>query len=148
MYNHEYMDPTKGPQHLQRKVQFDIRFYFCHRGCENIEKMLKTDFEVQYNREQEAWCVIKIHDELTKNHHQLENTSSGIMPENKTDPLCPVVSFRKYISHLHPENKYMWQYTVDEINPKTPDTWFTRKESSCIIYVRSKQKLQIIKNIH
>ena len=78
------MDPTKGPQHLQRKVQFDIRFYFCHRGCENIEKMLKTDFEVQYNREQEAWCVIKICDELTKNHHQLENMSSGIMPENKT----------------------------------------------------------------
>ena len=121
------MDPTKGPHHLQRKVQFDLRFYFCRRGCENMEKMLKTDFELKYNTENEEWFVVKVRDELTKNHRQLENIMSGVMPENKTDPLCPVKSFRKYISHLHPENKFMWQYPVDQIDPQKPDIWFTRK---------------------
>ena len=121
------MDPSRSPEHLQRKVQFDLRFYFCRKGCENMEKMLKTDFEFKYSTEHEEWFVIKIRDELTKNHRDLENIVSGIMPENKTDPLCPVKSFREYLSHLHPDNKYMWQYAADKLNPQKPDIWFTRK---------------------
>ena len=119
MYNHPYMDPSKGPLQLQRKVQFDLRFYFCQRGCENMDKMLKTDFEVKYSTEHEEWFVIKVHDELTKNHRELENIVSEVMPENKTDPLCPVKSFREYVSHLHPNNKFMWQYPLDKIDPKS-----------------------------
>ena len=32
-----------------------------------------------------------------KNHWQMENIASGVMPENKTDPLCSVKSFREYL---------------------------------------------------
>ena len=93
-----------------------------------MEKMLKTDFEVKYSTENEEWFMVKVCDELTKNHHDLENLVTGIMPENKTDPLCPVASFRKYISHLHPHNKYMWQYPIDKLDPQKPNFWFSREK--------------------
>ena len=110
------MNPDGGAYNLMRKVQFDLRFYFGRRGCENMDKMLKTDFDIQLNSKMNEYFVIKIRDELTKNHRQLENIVSGIMPENPTDPLCPVKSFRSYLSQLHPDNKFMWQYPLDKIN--------------------------------
>ena len=108
----------------ENTIQPEILFL---RGCENIEKMLKNDFQLKYSIENEEWFVIKICDELTKNHCNLENIVTGTMPENKTDPLCPVRSFTEYISHLYPENKYMWQYPVNKIDPQYPEIWFTRK---------------------
>ena len=96
MYNHSYMNPLISPMHLMRKVQFDIRFYFCQRGSENMEKMLKTDFELKFDTKNKEWHFIKVRDELTKNHKEMENLVSGVMPENKTDVLCPVKSFREY----------------------------------------------------
>ena len=90
------MDPKSGPVALQRKVQFDLRFYFCRRGMENIDSMKKDAFEMRYNNDTEEWFVIKIQDELTKNHRQMEHLISGIMPENKTDDKCPVLTFKTY----------------------------------------------------
>ena len=37
LYNHLLLDPDIGPQELLSKVQFDIRFYFCRRGAENLQ---------------------------------------------------------------------------------------------------------------
>ena len=59
---------------------------------ENIEKMKKDHFKLKYNVDKEEWSIVKVRDELTKNHCDLKNTSSGVMPENKTDPMCPVES--------------------------------------------------------
>ena len=87
---------------------------------ENMDKMRKTDFELKFNTETEEWFVIKTKDELTKNHRDMEHLISGVMPENKTDPTCPVASFHKYIEHLNPENPYMWQYPLDTVNPERP----------------------------
>lgn len=36
LYNSQLMDPDFSPISLQNKVQFDLRFYFCRRGNENI----------------------------------------------------------------------------------------------------------------
>ena len=68
-----------------------------------MDKMEKDDFEVKFNNKTQEWYVIKVKDELTKNHHQMENIVTGIMAESKTDPLCPVASFREFLSHLNPE---------------------------------------------
>ena len=62
-----------------------------------------------------------------KNHCDLENIVSGIMPENPTDPMCLVKSFKKYLSHLHPENKFMWQQPLEKINEQFPEVWYSRK---------------------
>ena len=94
---------------------------------ENMEKMKKTDFELRYNEESEEWFVIKVNDELTKNHQAMENIVSGIMPENKTDEMCPVASFRSYTEHLNLDNEYMWQYTLENIDPQQPNVWFSKK---------------------
>ena len=53
LYNHPLLDPKNGPESLQRKVQFDLRLYFCRRGTENIEKMKKTDFQLKYSSDNE-----------------------------------------------------------------------------------------------
>ena len=92
-----------------------------------MEKMKKNDFEMRYNTESEEWFVIKVKDELTKNHKNIENMISGVMPENKTDRMCPLKSFRTYIEHLNPESEYMWQYTLDKINLEFPDIWYSKK---------------------
>ena len=62
------MDPDRDRYSLQRKVQFDIRFFFCRHGAENMEKMQKDDFKLEFNIESEAWYLRKAKNELTKNH--------------------------------------------------------------------------------
>ena len=125
MYTHPYMDPDGDKFSLQRKVQFDIRFFFCRRGAENIEKMQKTDFKMEYNQERETWYVVKAKDELTKNHRGPEQLVSGFMPENKDDRLCPVRSFRMYLDHLEPRNTYLWQTPSRFPNKKNPNIFYT-----------------------
>ena len=121
------MNPQNGAEHLQRKVQFDIRLYFCRRGCENMEKMLKDDFKMKYNEKNDEWYIIKIRDELTKNHREAESIVSGIMPENRDDPMCPFQSFKNYIQHLHPDNKYLWQKPLEKPHPSRPSIWYSRQ---------------------
>ena len=129
MYNHALLDPNNRPEALQRKVQFDLIFYFCRRGMENIDKMKKDTFKVKYNTETEEWYVIKVQDKLTKNHRDMEYTISGIMPENKTDDKCPVLSFKTYLEYLHPENPFMWQQALTKIDPQHPDIWYSKKKN-------------------
>ena len=92
-----------------------------------MEKMLKTDFAVKINNKTKELYVIKIRDELTKNHREMEQLVSGVMPENRTDLLCPVQSFQKYLCHLNPENKYMWQQPLRKPNAKNPDIWYSKQ---------------------
>ena len=83
------MNPDKGPEALQRKVQFDLRFYFCRRGMDNMEKMKKMTLNSN--------IILKVKNGTSsrlkmKNHQKIENIISGVMPENKTDKMCPVQS--------------------------------------------------------
>ena len=127
MYNHKYLDPDDCAKSLQRKVQFDIRFYFARRGAENMEKMRKNTFKLSFDTKSETWFVLKDLDELTKNHKYIDKKVSGYMPENKDDRLCPVRSFRKYIEHLHPENEFLWQRPLDRIDPRKPEIWYGKQ---------------------
>ena len=72
MYQHPYMDPDGDRDSLQRKVQFDIRFYFCRRGAENMETMKKTMFAVWINDKTGEEYVSKVEDEATKNHRETD----------------------------------------------------------------------------
>ena len=60
------MDPEMNANTLQNKVQFDIRFYFARRGAENMDKMKKDTFKIEFDMKTESWYVIKNKDELTK----------------------------------------------------------------------------------
>ena len=48
------------------------------------------------------------------------------MPENRDDKYCPVALFKKYISHLHPDNEYMWQTPNHHPKDKESNIWYTK----------------------
>ena len=67
------------PKSLQRKVFFDIMYYFCRRGRENLRELTKYDFEVRRNIDNTEY-IVKVSDELSKNHRATEeNKDSGII---------------------------------------------------------------------
>ena len=117
MYQSQYLDPDYNAESLQRKVQFDIQLYFARRGCENMEKMMRDHFKLEFDTKSETWYVIKNRDELTKNHKDVDQKISGIMPENKDDCLCPVRSYQMYIEKLNPDNPYLWQVPLTKVDP-------------------------------
>ena len=86
--------------------------------------MLTTDFKLQFNKKKEVWYLIKICDELTKNHHEIGDIVSRYMPKNPTDKLCPIKSFQIYVEHLNPNNKYLWQKPLEKENMEKQMYWY------------------------
>ena len=72
-----------------------------------METMRRDDFKMEFDQKKEIWYVCRAKDEMTKNHKSIESLVTGYMPENPTDHLCPIKSWVKYTSHLHPENPYL-----------------------------------------
>lgn len=109
------MDPDAGPRQLQNKVMFDIRFYFCRRGGENIEEMKKDTFSLEFDSETSIAFVKKVRDEMTKNRRDTDNEIvTGFMPQiltpdGRSHKMCPVRSFENYIGSLNPGNNRLWQ---------------------------------------
>ena len=68
-----------------------------------MDIMKRNWFELHYNDATEHEFVVKIRNECTKNHKEVDQPiNSAVMVENKDDRQCPVRSFKMYISHLHP----------------------------------------------
>ena len=118
-----------GPRSLQRKVQFDVRYFFCQRGSENIYNMKRDTFELGYIQETGMSYVFKAKDEKQKNHKEYHNPIiTGYMPQLLDDTgrphkLCPVRSFENYTFTLNKDVEYLWQ---------TPnDAAFNRGEPKC-----------------
>ena len=112
IYNSALMDPDKGPVELQRKVMFDVRFFMCRRGGENIVDMTKSTFNLMYDKELNMAYVKKVEDEMTKNRRENDNELiTGFMPQilnadGSPSRLCPVRSFENYIS------RFQWKQQV------------------------------------
>ena len=84
-----------SPKSLADKVQFDIRFYFCHRGCENMHAMTKDAYEVcvdgernEFGRQaREYWiknamkAIVKVIPDL---RHPMPDPSCVPLPPSKT----------------------------------------------------------------
>ena len=119
LYNSPAMNPELGPRQLQAKVMFDIRFYFARRGSENFKSMTTKTFQVVHDNKRNLVYVMKDIDKLQKNHQEVDGQIiTGYMPEIPGDTLCPVESFREYLSHLNPECDALWQSPINK-----PKTW-------------------------
>ena len=110
MYSHNLLDPDINPRTLQNKVQVDFRYYFVHRGCENIYNWTKDTFKVVTDDESGIVYVKKVEDKETKNHKETDNEIiTAFMPEVRGSKLCPVMSFTTYLSALSTESNKLWQ---------------------------------------
>ena len=97
------------PFGLYNKVQWDIRLYFIRRCAENMRSMTKNTFVVKIDPETNRKYVTKNIDGLTKNHRADDNGKlTAMMPEQPDSPFCPVRSFEKYLSKLHPICNNLW----------------------------------------
>ena len=61
-------------------------------------------------------------DEVTKNHQDDTTFMSGIMAEIANFERCPVKSYLKYISKMHPRCNFLWQQAKDEV--LDADIWY------------------------
>ena len=115
------------PCGLLNKVQMDIRLHFCRRGLENMAEMTKETFIVDVNPNTGVKFVKKSKDELVKNRRSKEKENfGGFMTENKDSPQCPVKSFEKLLSKLHPENNRLWQRPRDTFC-ENDSVWYTKQ---------------------
>ncbi|XP_072048836.1 uncharacterized protein [Amphiura filiformis] len=113
------------PRGLFNKVQFDVRYYFCRRGQENIRCMKKDTFKVEIDSDTSAKYVVKAQDELTKNHRgQDQETFSGFMPANPSSDSCPVRSFEKYLTKLNPSCDALWQRPKDFLTASSTEWYY------------------------
>ena len=61
-------------------------------------------------------------DEQTKNQQEDMTFVTGIMPEVPNSPMCPVSSYLKYLSKLHPRCEYLWQQVKNDVQDQ--DVWY------------------------
>lgn len=76
-------------------------FYFCRRGQEKLHNLRVQDFEIINSNGQKY--VQKVTSELSENHQGITNEIEGTwgrMYSTDSD-LCPVQSFKKYLSKRH-----------------------------------------------
>ena len=105
-----------GPQQLQNKVQFDIRYYMLRRGAENLDKMTKNTFKLEYDSESGISFLLKAEDERTKNHSETNSEIiTGFIPSiidpstGRPHKMCPIRSYTNYTEALNPECDRLWQ---------------------------------------
>jgi hypothetical protein len=86
--------------------------------------MTKTSFSLKLDAGRKY--VYKSRDELTKNHRQNDDELvSGFMPQTGT-VRCPVASYEKYMSKLHPGLDRLWCYPKESFHADEP-CWYTSK---------------------
>jgi hypothetical protein len=127
MYNGEHHAfNTETPVGLQQKVWFELVYYLCRRGRENLREMSKETFKIGKDASGKEY-VCQAVDEADKNHRVTdgpnETPGEGRMYEIKGNPACPVTSFRKYVMKLHPDCDCLWQRPLDAFDEDS-DTWY------------------------
>lgn len=65
-----------NPKSLQRKVQFDVQFFLCRRGRENLRSMKKDHFSIERDGGGRLF-VFQRQDEEDKNHKEDDDETIG-----------------------------------------------------------------------
>lgn len=120
------------PTGLVRKVWFDIQLCFARRGREGNRNLSKESFVLRQDENGKEYLTLA-HNPETKNHK--DPTASdrenlrGFMFASPGDPLCPVDSFKKYLSKC-PENAgafYLHPRRIPLCKLESTEVWFTRE---------------------
>ena len=107
----------KDTQVLVYKVFFDIVYYTGRRAKEGLRELAKNSFDIKIGSDGLEYVEITFNEKTKKNQGNDNSTSKralhnnhhiiSAMPGNK---LCPVQSFKTYLSLLHHEEYSFFQY--------------------------------------
>nr|KAG5711118.1 hypothetical protein BaRGS_004762 [Batillaria attramentaria] len=101
------------PESLQNKAFFDVNLYICNRSKDCLRLMKKEDFEVASDINGRRYVCLKD----PAKFGGPESYNGDRMYERPGDPRCPVKSFLKYVTHLHPMNDNFWQRPKRNVTP-------------------------------
>ena len=65
-----HMMGSPNPRKLQEVILFNVIYYLCHRGQENLRPMNKNKFQIGYDIEAKRSYIYQAEDELDKNHQE------------------------------------------------------------------------------
>ena len=120
--SHEFVLNVNVPQGLLNKVVFEIMFYICIKGQENLHNLRVQDFEIVNLNGQKY--VKKVRSELTKNHQGTTNETEGTGRMYATySVLCHVKSFEKYLSKRHAGSDRLFLLSKNNFSDNDP-VWY------------------------
>ncbi len=110
------------PDTLQNKVFFEVMIFFCRRGRQNLRELKKEDFSIRTDSSGVRY-VCKVKDELTKNRRENDEAQESQTMFETGGPLCPVLSFEKYVSRLNPKNEFLFQRHKKAVD-ESDEVWY------------------------
>ncbi|XP_008300129.1 zinc finger MYM-type protein 4-like [Stegastes partitus] len=118
------------PAGLVRKVWWDIQLCFAKKGREGNRQLSKSSF-VLLRDDDGIEYVSLAHNPHTKNHAnpneaQKENPR-GFMFAKPGDPLCPVTSFKKYVSKCPNDATAFYLHPKRIRDPQAEDIWYAKE---------------------
>ncbi|XP_069461461.1 uncharacterized protein [Ambystoma mexicanum] len=125
---------------LVSKVWFDVQFYFARRGQEGHRDLMPQSFKMNKDEQGIEYVTLAFSDKSRHHPIQLKTNKEnvhGCMYSLPGNPLCPVNSFKKYLSKL-PENPPAFYLHPIKVRPELLESqpvWYT-KEPLGINYLR------------
>ena len=105
---------------LLHKTFFDIIYYTGHRGKEGLRNLKKSSFEIKIGPDGNEYIEMT-YNEKTKCNQGDATSSSGNSLYNDRNiisaqggELCPVTTYKKYISLLNPQIQAFFQYPTED----------------------------------
>jgi hypothetical protein len=109
---------------------FELMYYTCRRGRENVHEMTKSTFVLQKDDQRREYVQQRL-SELDKNHREDSKpddcVGEGRMYSKPGSALCPVLSYKLYLSKLHPDLDALWQRPLDSFESESP-VWYYRQK--------------------
>lgn len=137
LYDHPIVFSTENPTGLLNKVFFEIMLYLCRRGRENLRAQKRDTFAIKTDSTGRRY-VTQLLGELDKNHREgarpNETIGEGRMYEVQGSASCPVKSFEKYLSKLHPQLDSLWQRPLNSFDP-TDDVWYCKAALGIYVFM-------------
>ena len=101
---------------LMHKVFFDVVYYTGRRGKEGLKELTKTSFDVKVGPDNKEFVQINFNEKTKKNQGNSTSTAANTLHNDRhiiseiDGPLCPVKSFKKYLSLLNNKQTAFFQY--------------------------------------
>ena len=84
--------------------------------------------------------LCNVRDELTKNRRETDEAHETQVMFATGRPLCPVLSFEQYVSHLNPKNEFLFQ-RPKRVKDVSNDVWYDNMVVGQRIFGEKKKKL-------